>query len=112
MTNASPLLNVPNDSASWDQWGFSLDQNIRDISTALRSQKNVVIVEYQLYPIPSNALTEWLERVSSALTAICTPLGLQSADVETVDLTDERERQAWANEIFSEIYAARAALKI
>jgi hypothetical protein len=39
-------------------------------------------------------------------------LGLQSVDLEDVDLKDPRQLQAWINFEYQELYAASAALGI
>lgn len=112
MTSAAPLLNIPREPSEWDIWSFALDQNVRDITAALRSQRGIALPAYQLYPIPTEAVTEWLERMSTVLGDICGELKIQAADVENVDLEDERERQAWVWQVFSEVNAARGVLKI
>jgi len=112
VTSAAPLLNVPHEQSDWASWSFQLDQNVRDITQALRMQRGVSLVEYQIFPIPEAAVGEWLERVSGVIGDICQELNVQSADIETVDLQDERERQAWVWQVFTEINAARGMLKI
>lgn len=112
MTVAAGLLNTPRDQVSWDQWAFNLDQNIRDIVAALRSQKNVALPLYPIYPIPWVAVGEWLQRVGLAMDEICANAGVQARDVENVDLEDDRAKQAWTWAVYSEIRDARANLKI
>lgn len=112
MTVAAGLLNTPNDQPSWDQWAFRLDQNIRELQQAIGAQRDINLVPQQLYPVPPQAMQEWLSRVSDVLGEIVAILKLPSADVENVNLDDPRERQSWANQIFSEVRDARAALKI
>lgn len=112
MTVAAGLLNVPHDQPSWDIWAFDLDQNIRDLQQAIGTQRNIRLAPQQLYPVPPQAMQEWLSRVSDALGEIVAILRLPAADVENVNLEDPRERQSWANQVFSEVRDARAALKI
>jgi hypothetical protein len=111
VTNAAPLLNVPRAPTDWDRWSFDLDQNIRDITQALRVQRGVNLGQQQIYPISTDT-GQWLERVSGVIDDICGELGIPSADVETVNLEDERERQAWIWTIYQELNAARGMLKI
>lgn len=112
MTSAAPLLNTPSDDpTSWDQWAFQLSQNIGDILAAIRG-RGLVIQPQPIYPIPVVDMQMWLERVSGVLGEICQAVGVQSADVENTDLSDPRERQAWTFQIFTEINAARQALRI
>lgn len=111
MTTTAPLLNVPQAPTDWDSWSFNLDQNLRDITQALREKKGVNIGQQQVYPMIAD-VTLWLERVSGVIDDICQNLGIQSQDVENVDLEDERERQAWVFTVAVELKAAREALKI
>lgn len=111
MTNAAPLLNVPQAPTDWDRWSFDLDQNIRDITQALRVQRGVNLASVQIYPISTDT-GQWLERISGVIDDICQALGIPSADVEVVNLEDEHERQAWVWTVYTELNAARGILKI
>lgn len=112
MTTPASLLNTPNSPQDWDRYSFDLQQNINDIQQALATQRRVSLPQQQIYPIPTSAIQEWLERVSTALGNITSALGQQAADVENVNLNDERERQAWASIIWREVSDARQTLKI
>lgn len=112
MTTTAPLLNVPRSETDWDQWSFQLSQNVADILQALRAQRAANIADPQLFPIPTNDIGRWLERASGVIDEICSALGINAADVENVDLQDERERQAWIFTIYQELSSARGILKI
>lgn len=112
MTTAAPLLNVPQSETDWDQWSFQLAQNIGDILRSLHEQRLANIADPQLFPIPANDIGRWLERTSSVVDEICSTLGISAADIEGVNLEDERERQAWVFTIFQELNAARQILRI
>ena len=112
MTIAAGLLNIPHDQGSWDIWAFTLDRNIAEITQAIKTQLNVQLPVDQLYPIPATAITEWLLSVSVAIGDIAGVLKINAADVENVDLQDERAKQAWIWQIFQEVQAARSILKI
>lgn len=112
MTVAAGLLNVPDDVQAWDRWSFDLQQNLDDIGTAMRQQRNVVLPRLQISPVPLDDTDRWLERVSTAIGQITDELGIQAADVENVDLDDPAARQGWIFTVFQEINAARQALKI
>jgi hypothetical protein len=112
MTTTAGLLNTPTDGPSFDRWSFDLDQNVRDISAAILAQLGVQLPQYQLTPVPFMALGDWLQRVSQAIDNIASLLKINAVDVENVDLENEKERQDWANSIFTELTAARRALQI
>lgn len=111
MTTAVTLLNVPSDDRTWDRWSFDLQQNVNDIGQALR-KRGVEVPQYELYPLPGDQADRWLERVSQALGDFSSALGLQSADVENVDLEDIAARQAWIFQVYQEVQSARQALRI
>jgi hypothetical protein len=112
MTTAADLLNTPSDGPSWDRWAFILDRNVAECQAAISAQLNVALPTIQIYPVPFVDLGNWLGRVSDAIGQIADTLKLINADVENVDLEDERARQAWTYQIYSEIRDARAVLKI
>lgn len=112
MTVPAALLNTPTDQPSWDQWAFNFQAQIVEINAAILSQKKVSLPSYQLNPIPFYALDQWLERMSNALSGITGTLGLQSADVENVDLEDPAARQSWIWNVYHQVNSARQALTI
>lgn len=112
MTTTAPLLNTPVDGPSFDRWSFDLDQNIRDISNAISVQLKITLPQYQISPVPFVDIGEWLQRVSEVIGQIASALKINAADIENVDLSDERARQAWTWQIYTELTQARNILKI
>jgi hypothetical protein len=112
VTTAAPLLNTPGDKQSFDIWSFHLSQNIQDCNDAIFAQFGVRLPLFPIYPAPPNAIGEWLLAVSEAIGNITSQLRIQTVDIENVDLDDDRERQAWAFSIFTEMNQARQVLKI
>lgn len=112
MTTAATLLNTPQVDTDWDRYSFDLAQNLYDIRLAIQFKKHINLPQYQIYPIPRNDVTEWLQRVSQSFNDFTSVLGIQSADIENVNLADQRARIGWAYQIYSEVNAARQALGI
>lgn len=72
----------------------------------------VNLQEYQLYPVDFNHSTDWLDNVSQSMQDINSVLGLQSVDLEDVDLKDNNQLESWINLLYQELYSASAALAI
>jgi hypothetical protein len=112
LTAAAGLLNAPNDERSWDRWSFDLQAQVNEINQAILAQKKVTLPQVQLYPAPLFDIPNWLTRLQAAMDGITGTLGIQNVDVESVDVSQEQARSAWAFSIYQEVYDARAALKI
>lgn len=106
------LLPVPTDDNSWSSFSFNLRDEIDKINAAILAQNNVSLNSYQIDPIPWDNLYTWLVGVSQAMSQITSVLGLQAQDVLAVDLRDIRQRAAWVNIVYSELYDAEATLGI
>jgi hypothetical protein len=106
------LLNVPRSDDDWNRWAFAHKESHLAISQAILSAGGKVSAEYQLDPIPPNDLQGWLTRNQQAHNDMNQTLGLQSADIETTDLTDRRQLEAWIYLHFLEHQTAEQALKI
>lgn len=75
-------------------------------------QPIVKLTEYQLYPINFDRITDFLENNQAAHTDFNGYLGLQSSDLEEVDIKDKKQLQAWVYLVYQELYDACAALQI
>ena len=71
-----------------------------------------MLFQYQLDPIPTQDITDWLFRNSQSHSDINSVLGLQGSNLESVNLEDENQRQAWIWLNYSELRDARLALHI
>ena len=112
VTSAAALLNTPEDQPTFDIWAFSLFMNVQEINAAILAQKNVRLPAYPIYPVPFQDLGSWLLQVSEAVGNICDELHVQSVDIENVEIGDDRERQRWSYDVFSQNNQARIVLKI
>lgn len=93
----------------------SIPQVVFSIGTATATATvgpTINLVEYQLYPVDFNHSTDWLDNVSQSMQDINSVLGLQSVDLEDVDLKDYSQLQSWVNLLYQELYSASAALGI
>lgn len=72
----------------------------------------VNLQDYQLYPVDFNKSQDWLDNVSQSMQDINAVLGLQSVDLEDVDLKDEKQLESWVNLLYQELFSASQELGI
>lgn len=106
------LLEIPKTPENWELYTFSLRDQTDNIRQAIQKQKNINLAEYQLYPVDFNKTQDWLTNVQQSQEDINSVLGLQSVDLESVDLKDEKQLQSWVNLLYQQLYDQSAALKI
>ena len=106
------LLNVPNTDPEWAIWSFAHKQSHLAIAAAIKAQNGTALAEYQLDPIPANDVPGWLQRNQEAHNDMNGVLGVQSSDLLEIDLTDERQKQAWVYLHFLEHQTAEQRLGI
>jgi hypothetical protein len=114
MPNSS-LLNVPSSQEDWDRWSFNHAQEHINIIQAIQKQKNIQLTQYQLDPVNMSnplAMQDFLERHQQTHIDMDGALGLQSTDLQDVDLSDKKKLEAWVYSNFLEHYAANQALEI
>lgn len=89
------LLNTPKSVDEWDRFSFHHRTSHDLIRQAIQTQFNVALPDYVLDPIPLNQPLFFLENNQQAHTDFDGILGVQSSDLEDVNLSDERQLQAW-----------------
>lgn len=82
------------------------------IIQAIQTQKNVRLNQYQLDPINFDNLTYFLEWHQQSHLDFDGVLGLQSNDLQDVDLKDEKNRESFVYLNWLEHLAANKALGI
>ena len=92
--SSSSLLNVPKTDEQWKAWSFNHAQQHINIIQAIQSQNNIDLNQYQLDPINfsnENSIQDFLERHQQSHIDFTQVLGLQSVDLEEVNLKDEKQ---------------------
>src|ERR1700744_6719308 len=91
------LLNVPRTKADWDRWGFAHRDHHNLIRQAIYEKSNGQdnLFEYQLDPIPSSEISDWLSRNQQSHDDCNGILGIQGTDLEGVDFRDEKQLTYW-----------------
>lgn len=111
MPNSS-LLNVPRTKSDWDTWSLNHMLEHQKILQAIQQQKGIALVQYQLDPINFENPTFFLELHQQSHLDFDGALGLQSSDLQDVDLKDEKQLQSFIYINWLEHNSANAALKI
>ena len=109
------LLNVPKNQSDWEQWSFANRNQIDLIRSAILKQKNINLTPYQLYPIDFSSNTgvqDFLQNNSQEHDDFNAVLGFQSSDIESVDINDQKQLEAWINLVYQELLTASSALGI
>lgn len=106
------LLNVPKDPDSWESWSFANKELQTEIRQAIQAQHSIKLQEYELYPINFNDFEGWLFRNSQGHNDLNSALNLQSADLSSVNIKDEKQLQVWVQLGYQELFSACANLKI
>lgn len=89
------LLNMPRNVDDWNRWALHHRTSHDAIRFAVAQQKQINLPEYLLEPIALNEPKIFLQRNASAHSDMNGALGNQGSDLLDVDVTQERELQAW-----------------
>lgn len=89
------LVKPPQTDAEWQIWSFAHRDQHQIIRQAILAQKNINLVEYQLYPIPFQDLTQWLVFNQESHDDINAVLGTQGTNLEQSDFTNPSQFAAW-----------------
>ena len=106
------LLNVPRSDEEWRYWSWSHLDSHRRIRGAIQSKYGVTIIDYTIHPIYDNDIPRFLERNAQMHTEIAGTLNVQSVDLQSVDLNDEKQKIAWVFLHFQEHQSFENVLKI
>lgn len=108
------LLNVPRSKLDWDRWEWSHRDHHTVIRQAIQKQSNGAddLFEYQLSPIPSDEISEWLSRNQQSHDDFNLVLGLQGVDLEGVDFKNPKQLAVWIETHWLEHQNAANALQI
>ena len=89
------LLNVPHSPTDWSHFSFDHRDSHDRIRAAIRAKKGLDLSDYQIDPINPNNVQQFLENNAQLHTDMNGALNLQSANLEDVDLQDDKQLRAW-----------------
>jgi hypothetical protein len=108
-----PLLeNLPRTQDDWNRWSWSHRDSHDRIRAAIKSKHGVDLSDYQTDPIDSGAIDDFLQNNSQLHGDMNGVLGLQSADLQDVDISDDRQFEAWVRLHYQEHLYAELKLEI
>jgi hypothetical protein len=106
------LLNTPRTQDDWDRWSWHHLSSHTAIRQAIVAQKKIRLAEYILYPVNFGRLPDFLQANSQSHIDMLGVLGIQSEDLQDVDIRDQRQLQAWSWIHYLDHYNAENALNI
>lgn len=106
------LLTPPETPQDWAAWSFHHRTDHDEIRAAIQAQKGENLPAYVLDPIPFFAFETWLERNGQTHVEMNGALGIQGADLETLDPESKEQLAAWIWVHYNEHQNARQALGI
>lgn len=108
------LLNIPRTKDDWNRWSWAHRDHHTIIRQAIQKQSNGAddLFEYELDPLPSEEVSEWLSRNQQSHDDFNLVLGLQGTDLEGVDFKDPKQLAVWIQDHWQEHQSAANALSI
>jgi len=106
------LLNTPKTLKDWEIWSFANRDIQFQIRQAIQRQRNVNLQEYQLSPINFDRFQDYLYNNQQGHNDFNSELDLQSSDLSSVDIKDEKQLQNWIYLGYKELQNACQVLKI
>lgn len=89
------LVRPPQNQQDWDVWAWAHKDQHAIVRAAIKAKYNVDLSEYQLYPIPRDSLTQWLDWNQQSHDDINAILGTQGTNLEQSDFTNAAQFEAW-----------------
>lgn len=106
------LLETPQTKTDWDRWSLAHKFDHDIIRQAILAQGGPNLTQYQLDPIALDQPLQFLENNQASHTDMNAAIGAQGSDLQDVDLTDQRQLQAWVNLHYLEHFTAGQRLKV
>lgn len=100
------------DTSTMDHAWYAHFQDHIEILQAIERQKNIKMVQYNIFPFNKAGLDIILEAHQQYHNDMNSVLEKNGTDLQELDIKDKKTVAVWANENFYEHYAARQALGI
>lgn len=109
----TPLLrNIPHTPQEWNQWAFSHRDSHDRIRAAIKAKFGISLTDFLVDPINPEDFQNFLQNNSQLHGDMNSVLGLQSGDLQDVDLSKDNQKAAWIDFHFKEHFDAEAKLDI
>ncbi len=89
------LENTPRTQDEWNRFAWDHRDSHNRIRAAILKHRGINLPDYQIDPINPGAITQFLQNNSQLHGDMNSTLGLQSADLQDVNLGDQRQLEAW-----------------
>ena len=106
------LQNIPRTGEEWNRWSYDHRDSHNRIRAAIQLRYGLSLVDYQIDPIDPSNTTLFLQNNASLHGDMNGALGLQSADLEDVNMGDPRELEAWIRLHYLEHFYAEQKLGV
>ena len=100
------LLEIPTDAADWGRFAWNNLNAINLINEAILAQYKIELPTYILFPLDITNPTQWLQNNQAAHTNFNAVLGLQSHDLQQVDINNPDQVADWVNLNYQELMDA------
>lgn len=106
------LIEIPKTPDEWSRWAWAHRTSHDKIRQAVLQQKSINLTDYVIDPIPPNNTDDWLANNAALHTDMNEALGLQSVDLESVEMKDPGQLAAWVWSHYLEHQSAEKALGV
>lgn len=89
------LLYPPPTKRGMDEWAYANVQHHRALNSAILRRRNISIGETQIWPIRQDSFQDFLRQHQQWHDALNGALGVAGVDLQNVDFTNDKERDAW-----------------
>lgn len=104
------LLEIPRDANAWNRFSWHHRSSHTAIRQAILAKGGPNLPEYQLDPINPSAFKDFLQANQQSHIDMLGSLGIQSSDIQDVDITKENELISWTFLHYQDHYSAEKAL--
>jgi hypothetical protein len=104
--------NIPKTANEWNHWSWDHRDSHTRIRAAILTQYGVNLSDYQIDPMNPNDITLFLQNNSQLHGDMNSVLGLQSADLQDVNMGDPHQLEAWIRLHWQEHNYAELKLKV
>lgn len=103
------LLNIPHQQQDWDFFSWNHRLSHAAIRSAIQQKYGVVLTDYIIDPMNSENMSQFLQNNAALHSDMNSVLGLPGIDLLDVNMSDERQVNAWIYYHWQEHFAAETA---
>lgn len=108
----SVLLEIPRTQEQWERWNFHHRTSHDDIRQGIEAQGGANLPDYVIDPINFERFADFLQANSQLHIDMTAALGIQSENLQDVDIRKENELVAWIAIHYQDHFSSESALGI